>query len=376
MLTQHTLNTIQSAPDEQGYFKTTEVALYFACGGYLAEANELLATLWKQPRPSERVTWLADIAFTYLWNAAGSHPDNIPFELQNIDTLEKDMRDYRAMTTMAHKAIAAESAAAKGDLNAAIQLAKACVVEDQSKSAWYYLSILATGRHLAPLLLQKIIASELELTDTIVKEYLAEILTTLNNRMSKGRTLVYGDLSWKELLERISKEAIRVQRAGAFEPQVYQSGWIGYPGATQTAIEAAETRLGVTLPQDYKDFLAVTNGIRPFSTVDPTLLPVEQIDYLKNVYDSWTLDLILDYAHNEDTDEIYQEKINNTIIISKYNEEQELWLVPQNKEKTLWETWFYAFWVPGMEPYPSFRFKIEQDLETISRFNSKDSPST
>lgn len=44
--------------------------------------------------------------------------------------------------------------------------------------------------------------------------------------------------------------------------QVLDSGWLGYPPATEEQIVRAESRLGVRLPPSYREFLKVTNGWR------------------------------------------------------------------------------------------------------------------
>ena len=421
MLTKHTLNTIQSGTEKEAYYTVTETALYMASGGYLEQANDLLSALWSYKIPHDPDTWLPDIAFMVLWHAAGSHPNYLPFELQDIDVIEKNMRGYTATDKWAYKmpdkpwtelkdqdllrqalisaglqtsgalpsaehelasltmlkkmmqegyysydglSLGAELAARHGQTNLAIQFAKTCVKKDPGSHSSHYLCLLASSRHVAPLLLQKVIATELGLTDTIVQEYLVEITRILDSRMVKGRSLVYGHLSWKELLEKISQEAIRVQGEESYDAQVYQTGWIGYKGATNAEIKNAEKKLGITLPEDYKAFLETTNGLLPLSSTHSPLLPVADIDYLKNALEPFLFDILLDY-YTEEEEEAYKEKLSNTILISGYPDEQQLWLVPENKEKTSWQTWFFAHWVPGTHLYPGFRAYMEAQLELL-----------
>lgn len=47
--------------------------------------------------------------------------------------------------------------------------------------------------------------------------------------------------------------------------------------ASPSAIRAAEERLGVELPADYKDFLLITNGLEMLSIDAPALKPVEEL---------------------------------------------------------------------------------------------------
>jgi hypothetical protein len=90
-----------------------------------------------------------------------------------------------------------------------------------------------------------------------------------------------------------------------------------------------------------------------------------EIDYLENVLEPFLFDILLDYPVEEGDEEAYKEKLSNTILISKYPDEQQLWLVPENKEKTSWQTWFYAAWWPGMDPHPGFRAYMEAKLESL-----------
>jgi hypothetical protein len=68
---------------------------------------------------------------------------------------------------------------------------------------------------------------------------------------------------WKDLLALWSMEIIR---SGEYEDEltleVTGSGWMGYPGAKEEEIAAAEARLGLTFPPSYRGFLKITNGWR------------------------------------------------------------------------------------------------------------------
>lgn len=55
--------------------------------------------------------------------------------------------------------------------------------------------------------------------------------------------------------------AYREQEALAMMPQeLVRSRWLGYPGASEAQLVAAEQRLGVILPPSYRAFLATVNG--------------------------------------------------------------------------------------------------------------------
>lgn len=463
MLTTSTLQSIQAGTDQEVYTTTTNTALYMATGGYLAEADRLLSVLWACWFPHSRDTWLQDTAFMVLWHAAGKHPDYVPFPLQAIDAIEKNIRGRIAMDRWAYKmsdkpwtdlsgqdllrkayltarlvkqdpaenremhsiltpapgseprnleeqialvgqfikstsveatdvfpssetevealgmltkmmdeeyysedglALGAELAARNGQPDLAIRFAKRYVEKNAIRAVPVNLCSLAASRHVAPLLLQKIVASELGLSDSIVQGYVVELLQALDKRMTQGRSLAYGHLSWKQLLQRLSEAAIRKDDGTFYDHDVCQSGWLGKQGATKEGIRQAEEKLGITLPTDYKDFLATTNGFARVSVTSGELLPVTEIDYLKNVEEPFSFDLLLDYPQEDGEEKAYQEKLHNAILISQYPDEQQVWLVPEDKAKTRWQTWFYAPWAPGETRYPGFRYYIEHQLQS------------
>jgi hypothetical protein len=71
-------------------------------------------------------------------------------------------------------------------------------------------------------------------------------------------------------------EELNDEHLGHLADEVIQSGWLGYPGATEAQLVAGEQRLGQPLPPSYWEFLHVTNGWR--SIVPGCFLPIEQVD--------------------------------------------------------------------------------------------------
>jgi hypothetical protein len=212
--------------------------------------------------------------------------------------------------------------------------------------------------------LQGIVAGELRLDESIVKEYLPQLLSVLDKRITQGRSLVFGDLSWKTLLEKMSIASIKFDDE-LYDETIRQTGWIGFEGADKNEIARAEKKLGVILPEDYKFFLEITNGFRPFPLNNPALLPVTAIDYLRNVLEPSSFDIMASNPVQDMDQQTYKELLSNAILISHYPDEQMVWLMPESIERKHWQTWFYAAWSPGETPYPSFRFYMEEQLENI-----------
>ncbi len=66
---------------------------------------------------------------------------------------------------------------------------------------------------------------------------------------------------WREFLLEISRVILAQDQAGNddvnrpnFTPEIHALGYIGFEGATETQIVAAETRLGERFPPSYRTF--------------------------------------------------------------------------------------------------------------------------
>jgi hypothetical protein len=152
-----------------------------------------------------------------------------------------------------------------------------------------------------------------------------------------------------------------------FSEEVHKSKWIGFEKTIEKAIKATEKKLGITLPNDYKAFLKTTNGLLAFPILNPALMPIEKIDYLKNVEQPELFKLYRDFPVDDDNSESFREYIERAILISQYPEEQMIWLIPPKEEFGNWQTWFFANWNPGENRYPSFRHFIEEQIQALEK---------
>jgi len=464
MIGKHTLDTIQSGSLEEIYPSVTDAALYMAAGGFLQQGNQLLSELWKYKLPHDRNTWLPDIAFTVLWDAAGFRPEFIPFDLRNIDVIEREMRAYIATDRWAYKmperpwnelkgqdllrmafitagmvkengespltldvimsmtatekvddgstyldriqkymaslslqpsdqfphkdselealamleklaaedfssdeglALGAELAARHGEIESSIRLVKKWGSLFLNPSMRPRVELLAGSRHVAPLLLKGVIADELQLSEPTVNSFLMEATTILDNRLTRGQSLAYGNLDWKKLIEEISKASISLD-AEMFEKDVIDTGWIGVQGASTQKIQEAEKRLGLFLPEDYKSFLLISDGIRSFPHCNPELVAVKEIDYIKNLVDPDTYDGLCNFPINDIEVDTFESLLSRVILISRYPDEQMVWLIAPLEEGGAWETWFFAYWIPGEQRFLGFRYFMEHQLTSIA----------
>ena len=95
---------------------------------------------------------------------------------------------------------------------------------------------------------------------------------------------------WDELLMKWSKEVHGLPDLIALLPTEARdrlTGWIGFPAASPEQIENAETRLGLSLPGSYKDFLMVTNGWPLAGPFVNSLASIDEVDLLSRISEEW-----------------------------------------------------------------------------------------
>jgi cell wall assembly regulator SMI1 len=139
-----------------------------------------------------------------------------------------------------------------------------------------------------------------------------------------------------------------------------KSHWLGRAAASEEAIAATEARLGLQLPTDYRMFLRTSNGLAALSSAAPALLPVEAVDYLRNVVDAAILQILKEYPGDD-----MPAAMDRCIQISDSAAEEVVVLIPPRAVDASWQTWFFAHWVPGEIRYPSFRHYLEQIFQAL-----------
>ena len=161
----------------------------------------------------------------------------------------------------------------------------------------------------------------------------------------------------ENLLKEISNLAIQL---GDFEftNNQIENNWLGTSSATTEAIEKKELELKVKLPQDYIEFLKISNGFPPTSAVDSTFLPIEEIGLLKEK-DKQLVDIWCNSGNR------INEEIQNAILVTKVHEEQYFLLIPPITKNNSWQYWKFASWIPGEEPYKSIEIYFQSIKEFI-----------
>lgn len=411
------LKEISSGDLEQVYIHITNKAVEWVVAGFIDEANSLLEQLWNFKIPHSRHLWLSDEGLQVMWTVSGKRPSAIPFVCKDINEIEQEnwsrffypCGDENSRLTILNtpfgelddnqlffKAINAGYANSEQpvDVLAALKRfigtdnaagysyfhATSCAVllaakNNLSEKAEYFIDLWGQGyvkywnnytlasllrdRKSAMLLLKGVLADVFKQTKETCHKETKEIIDALAKRMAGGRTLVYGTISWKQLLSSISKLAIE-QNTIDFAAAILQRKTLCRKPAKNSKIKAVEEKLAVVLPDDYKTFLLASNGFENFSYTGVTLSSIDEVDFLINV-DEQLVEIWSDSM--EDIDNLYGEKLKSSVVIGGLQEEQYLLLVPLGNRK--WECWHFANWRPGEVTYESFRFYIEEQLQRL-----------
>ncbi|MEB3179705.1 MAG: SMI1/KNR4 family protein [Nostocaceae cyanobacterium] len=188
--------------------------------------------------------------------------------------------------------------------------------------------------------------------------------------------------NWESFLRRWSQELLESMKdeQQQLPPAVIESGWLGYPGATEEQISHAEYRLGRTLPPSYREFLKVTNGWRQTTPFIYKLWSIEEIEWFairrREWIDSFVEGFITGYINSEnrlsslpaisdaeyfiygdvqDCSKLRLEYLETALEISDMGDSAIYLLNPQViTPDGEWEAWFFGNWLPGADRYRSF----------------------
>ena len=161
-------------------------------------------------------------------------------------------------------------------------------------------------------------------------------------------------LSYEEVVERLS-------------PEIIKTSWLGYAGATEEEIAAAEKRLATKLPPSFRAFLKASNGWRFPSVSIFDLLPVSKLSWFQEQNQDW-IDAYTDdepppvsdkeyfvYGDKQDCVNFRREYLQTAMQISGLGDSAVVLLNPKIvTPEGEWETWFFANWLPGAQRYRSF----------------------
>ena len=420
------LKEIISDDIELVYVHITNKAVEWTIAGFIDEAINLLEQLWEFNIPHSEHLWLPDEGLQMIWDVAKKKPKNIPFVFKNLieidasswsrnfylcgdeesieRVLSKPIKDlnpadayHKAIitgnnsdenakdilealekyvklekpvgSTLAHSTLCGIFLAAKYNRSDYVSYFIKSWGEGYLKY-WgnYMLAETMRNKESAKYFLKGDLAYVFKLSHKLIESETKEIIETLSNRMLKGRTLVYKNLSWKRLLDKMSKIAIK-QKTTDFSKEILAKKTLSKPSATDAEISATEKRLNLVLPDDYKQFLLTSNGFESFSSTGVTLAPIDQVDFLEKV-DEELVDIWADNMDEFDT--TFGAKLRSSLIIGGLQEEQQLLLIP--KQDGNWECWHFSSWRPGEVVYEEVRIPAGTNVNTTFRIRDRGFP--
>lgn len=129
-------------------------------------------------------------------------------------------------------------------------------------------------------------------------------------------------------------------------------------GASNSAIQALEQKLGIALPTEYKQFLLITNGLDLPSYTEPNFVAADKVTFLR---DNQT-EIIEAYSF----DEAYSigNDLRNSILVTETDAEQYFLLIPPTQQSN-WKFWKFANWLPGEAEYSSLTAYFQEVIEII-----------
>jgi len=173
---------------------------------------------------------------------------------------------------------------------------------------------------------------------------------------------------WQGLLQQWNAELLSDSQIVAQLPaEVIESGWLGYPGATEEQIAVAEARLGATLPESFHEFLKLTNGWRMTGYFIDRIWSTEELQWFYVRNRQWA-DTYLQGGFEPVPDEKYfvygkeqdgmltmrVEYLKTALEISDVGDACIYLLNPRIRTPDgEWEAWFFSTW-GGANRYRSF----------------------
>jgi hypothetical protein len=191
------------------------------------------------------------------------------------------------------------------------------------------------------------------------------------------------EAEWKGFLTDYNHDLLSYEEVVETLPRkLLKDGWLGYPGAPEAEIAAAEKRLGTRLPPSYRAFLAVSNGWRYASISIFDLLPVAKLAWFREKSQDWIdayvgpsaeLPRLSDkeyfvYGDKQDCVKFRTEYLQTALQVSAEGDSAVVLLNPEVvTNEGEWETWFFANWLPGACRYRSFAEWLADERRTCAK---------
>jgi hypothetical protein len=268
----------------------------------------------------------------------------------------------------------------------------------------------------------QIVRQELEIDTEAIKKYVDEGVSFIDTRFTKGPESPLAGMSISELVKIMDDNYVAARRANVhsggnmtvkgFDPANVPKSFLR-AGATEDEIAALEEKLGVKLPNDYKEFLRITNGFYDDDPDSPTAIfygtvGVKMDDTISDCQQGVEL-LPYPYTSLKLMEEFDWPEVKEAFSIGPTGDEGNAWLFPRKDieeglaefervyqeanegdravyeqgakdlygglEKMRAAEWLiitWAHWKPEPEPYPGFRAYLEHEVQVSEKTREQD----
>jgi hypothetical protein len=192
---------------------------------------------------------------------------------------------------------------------------------------------------------------------------------------------------WEVFLADFNRELLASPKLrNRLPPEVVQSGWLGFPGASEAELARAEARIGAPLPPSYRSFLQFSNGWRPTGFFIHRLWSSADIAWFKERHLEW-IDAYTEpaadarpisdeeyfvYGKDQDSCKFREEYLQTALEISDTGDDCIILLNPKIVAPDgEWEAWSFANWHPGARRYRSFRELMEEERQGFQQLVEK-----
>ncbi|MEM7558613.1 MAG: SMI1/KNR4 family protein [Planctomycetota bacterium] len=191
------------------------------------------------------------------------------------------------------------------------------------------------------------------------------------------------EFDWKAVLEDFNSTLLADPEICQYaEPTAVSSRWFGFPPASDQQVAAAESRLEVSFPPSYRQFLMITNGWRMTGWQSIGVLPVLDVDWLRN-RDPELIEIWCDVDVEEIEDDEYfvygdaqdclsmrREYLQDVLLIStpSWANQDYFFLNPKIVFEGEWEAWHFSTEFPGACRYRSFYDLMLAELHGVKNY--------
>ncbi|GAB3444123.1 hypothetical protein GCM10027570_13110 [Streptomonospora sediminis] len=175
--------------------------------------------------------------------------------------------------------------------------------------------------------------------------------------------------SWRSYLAEYSTDMLRVAADNELREVTDEqraAGWLGFEGATEEQLTAAEERLGAELPPSYRSFLAASNGWRDISAFMNELLSAENIEWLDGSDAAEYLFLLDDVAPHD---------LEERVLLVSGEGDAQYWLLDSGDVSPdgEWAAYIWASWYPALgDRHRSFADLVAAERESFEMLKAAD----